>query len=270
MTRYKRISIGTSKSVCTLHGVDEAGHAALRSNLRRAQTIPFFMKLPATGIVMEACGGAHHWARELTALGHEVRIIPAQYVKPFMKRGKNDRNDAEAICEAAGRPGIHPVPVKTAAQQAQGMVLKLKLRETLIGQRVQLTNALRGHAAEFGIVAAMGDSQIGRLLSALEQDAAIPPAAQEMFVLLGEQIEQLNGRIKQIGMKLNAAHKASPVSMNLATAPGIGPVVGLTIVVKVDPDAFWERRGCVSLPGAPRSGRQRGAWGGGRGCPVGR
>ena len=195
-----------------------------------ARMIPFFKKLPATEIVMEACGGAHRWARELTALEHEVRLIPAQYVKPFVKRGKNDRNDAEAIREAAGRPGIHPVPVKTAAKQAQGMVPKL--RETLIGQRVQLTNALRGHAAGFGIVAAMGDSQTGRLLSAIEQHAAIPPAAQEMFVLLGQRIEQLNGQIEQIGMKPNAAHKASPAGIDLATAPGIGPVIGLTMAVK--------------------------------------
>ena len=129
MTQYKRIGIDTSKAVFTLHCVDQQDRPVLRINLRRAQMNPFFAKLPPTEIAMEACGGAHHWARELAALGHEVRLIPPQYVKPYVKRGKNDRNDAEAICEAAGRPGMHFVPIKSVSQQAQGMVLKV--RETL-------------------------------------------------------------------------------------------------------------------------------------------
>ena len=120
--------------------------------------IDFFTKLPPTEIAMEACGGAHHWARELTALGHKVRLIPPQYVNPYVKRSKNDRNDAEAICEAAGRPGMHFVPVKSVTQQAQGMVLKV--RETLVGQRTQLVNTLRGHAAEFGVIAGKGRGQV--------------------------------------------------------------------------------------------------------------
>ena len=144
MTQYKRIGIDTSKAVFTLHGIDQKDRPVLRINLRRAQMIVFFKKLPATEIAMEACAGTHHWARELAALGHEVRLIPPQYVKPYVKRGKNDRNDAEAICEAAGRPGMHFVPVKSVSQQAQGMVLKV--RGTLVGQRTQLANALRGHA----------------------------------------------------------------------------------------------------------------------------
>ena len=122
---------------------------------------------------MEACGSAHHWARELTALGHEVCLVPPQYVKPYVKRGKNDRNDAEAICEAAGRPGMHFVPVKSVTQQAQGMVLKV--RETLVGQRTQMTNTLRGHAAEFGVIAGKGLRQIGPLLIAIEQETLKTP-----------------------------------------------------------------------------------------------
>jgi len=150
MTQYKRIGLDTSKAVFTLHGVDQQDRPLLRINLRRPQLLAFFKRLPPTEIAMEACGSAHYWARELTSLGHQVRLIPPQYVKPYLKRGKNDRNDAEAICEAAGRPGMHFVPVKSVTQQAQGMVLKV--RETLVGQRTQLVNTLRGHAAEFGVI----------------------------------------------------------------------------------------------------------------------
>jgi transposase len=173
MTQYKRAGIDTSKAVFTLHGIDHQERPVLRTNLRRAQMLSFFRKLPPTVIALEACGGSHYWARELTALGHTVRLIPPQYVKPYVKRGKNDRNDAEAICEAAGRPGMQFVPVKSVTQQAQSMVLKV--RETLIGRRVALINTVRGHAAEFGIITGKGTRKIIPLLSAIEQDAAIPP-----------------------------------------------------------------------------------------------
>jgi transposase len=154
VTQYKRIGIDTSKAVFTLHGIDQRDQPTLRINLRRSQMITFFRKLPPTEVAMEACCGAHYWARELTALGHAVLLIPPQYVKPYVKRGKNDRNDAAAICEAAGRPGMHFVPAKSLSQQAQGMVLKV--RDTLIGQRTLLVNTLRGHASEFGVVAGKG------------------------------------------------------------------------------------------------------------------
>ena len=196
MTQYKRIGIDTSKAVFTLHGIDQQDRPVLRINLRRAQMIPFFRKLPPTEIAMEACGGAHYWARELIALGHTVRLIPPQYVKPYVKRGKNDRNDAEAICEAAGRPGMHFVPVKSVMQQAQGMVLKV--RETLVGQRTRMVNTLRGHAAEFGVIAARGLRQVGPLLTAIEQEIAIPPEAKDMAALLGREIEHLDTRITEI------------------------------------------------------------------------
>jgi transposase len=168
---------------------------------------------------MEACGGAHHWARELTELGHKMHLIPPQYVKPYVKRSKNDRNDAEAICEAAGRPRMHFVPVKSVTQQAQGMVLKV--RESLVGQRTLVVNTLRGHAAEFGVIAGKGLSQIGPLLAAVEQEAAIPSEAKDMAVLLGQQIADLDTRIKEIEVKLTAAHKANAVSRRLATIPGV-------------------------------------------------
>jgi transposase len=247
MTQYKRIAIDTSKAVFTLHGIDQQDRPVLRINLRRAQLIPFFTKLPATEIAMEACGSSHHWARELIALGHTVGLIPPQYVKPYVKRSKNDRNDAEAICEAAGRPGMHFVPVKSVTQQAQGMVLKV--RESLVGQRTQLTNALRGHAAEFGVIVGKGPSKIGSLLAAIEQEPTIPSEAKDMAVLLGRQIADLDTRIKEIEVKLAAAHKANAVSQRLATIPGVGPVTALTLAIEIDPGAF-------------ESGRHLAAWAG--------
>ena len=240
MTDYKRIAIDTSKAVFTLHGIDQQERPVLRINLRRAQLLPFFAKLPPTEIAMEACGGTHHWARELIALGHKVRLIPPQYVKPYVKRSKNDRNDAEAICEAAGRPGMHFVPVKSITQQAQGMVLKV--RESLVGQRTQLANTLRGHAAEFGVIAGKGLGKVGPLLAAIEQEATIPSEAKDMAVVLGQQIAELETKIKAIEVKLTAAHKTNPVSQRLATIPGVGPVIALTLALEVDPTAFESGR----------------------------
>jgi transposase len=159
----------------------------------------------------------------------------------------NDRNDAEAICEAAGGPGMHFVPVKSVTQQAQGIVLKV--RETLIGQRTALINTVRGHAAEFGIIAGKGAGKIVPLLSVIEQEVAIPPGAREMFALLGQQIDAIDARIKDIDAKLIAAHKASGISQRLITIPGVGPVTALTLAVEIDPAMF-------------ESGRHLAAWAG--------
>jgi hypothetical protein len=146
VTAITRISIDTSKSVFTLHGVDTQGRALLRRNLRRRELVPFFTKLPPVEVAMEAWGGSHHWGRTLQALGHRVRLIPAQYVKPFVKRGKNDRNDAEAISEAANRPGIHDVAIKSKSVETQAKAMLLSVRDLLVRQRTQMANALRGHA----------------------------------------------------------------------------------------------------------------------------
>jgi len=175
----KRIGLDTSKAVFTLHGVDHDEKVVLRRNIKRAELEAFFAKLPPTLVALEACGGSHYWGRRLTALGHTVRLIPPQYVKPFVRRGKNDRNDAEAICEAASRPGMPSVPVKAAEQQAAAIVLSA--RELLVRQRTQLVNAVRGHAAEFGIVAAKGTSQLPALLEALAAGEAVPDAAKDML-----------------------------------------------------------------------------------------
>src|SRR5437868_7498187 len=148
MTEIKRIAIDTSKSVFTLHGVDDAGRAVLRRNLRGGELLRFFEGLPPVEVALEACGGSHHWGRALSAFGHQVRLIPPQYVKPFVKRSKNDRNDAEAIAVAAAQPSIGSVPIKSVEQQAAAMLLSV--RELLVRQRTQLVNAVRGHAAEMG------------------------------------------------------------------------------------------------------------------------
>ena len=245
MSEITRIGIDTSKAVFTLHGVDQTGRPVLRTNLRRSQIAAFFKKLPRAEIIMEACGSSHHWARELSALGHDVRLIPPQYVKPFVKRAKNDRNDAEAICEAGGRPGMRFVPVKSADQQAQAVVLKV--RETLVGQRTQLVNALRGHAAEFGVIAGKGIKRVMPLLEAIETAATIPLEAKTMLARLGQEIEHLDTKLAEIEVQLMTMHKANPLSQRLATIPGVGVIVALTLAIEVDPAAF-------------KSGRHLAAW----------
>ena len=184
--KFKRIAIDTSKHVFTLHGVDEQERPVLRREIRRGQVEAFFGKQDATEVVLEACGGSHHWGRLLTRLGHRVRLIPPQYVKPFVKRAKNDRNDAEAISEAASRPTMRSVVVKTVDQQADGIILKH--REMLVSQRTQAINALRGHAAEFGVVAAKGTIKVVPLLRELAADSAIPATARAMFAQMGAHI----------------------------------------------------------------------------------
>jgi transposase len=186
--KFKRIAIDTSKHVFTLHGVDEQDRPVLRRELKRGQVEAFFRKQDATEVVLEACGGSHHWGRLLGRLGHRVRLIPPQYVKPFVKRAKNDRNDAEAISEAASRPRMGSVAVKTADQQAD--VIVLRHREMLVSQRTQAINALRGHATEFGVVAAKGTVNVVALLSVLAADGVIPAAAQAMFVQMAAHIDR--------------------------------------------------------------------------------
>ena len=260
MSEIKRIGIDTSKAVFTLHAIDQADRPVLRVNLRRAQMLPFFKKRPRTEVALEACGTAHHWARKLIALGHDVRVVPPQYVKPYVKRAKNDRNDAEAICEAAGRPGMRFVLAKTEEQQADGLVLKV--RETLLGQRTRLINTLRGHASEFGVIAARGTSQVAPLLAAVAAEASLPPAVKEMLALLGEEIEHLDGRLKELEAKLLTMHRANAVSRLLATIPGIGPIIALTLAIEIDPKAFQSGRHLAAWLGlTPREhstgGKQR-------------
>ena len=200
----------------------------------------FFSKLDATEVVMEACGSAHHWGRLLGQLGHHVRLIPAQYVKPFVKRAKNDRADAAAISDAASRPDMPTVPVKSAEQKANAMILRH--REMLIRQRTAAINALRGHAAEFGIIAAKGSAQIGPLLQRLADDQAVPAVAKAMFVQMGEHIAALDQRIETLEQELLALRKANPMSRRLAAVPGIGPITAITLSLGIEPSHFASGR----------------------------
>jgi transposase len=237
---FKRIAIDTSKHVFTLHGVDEQDRPVLRRELKRANLESFFAKQDATEVVLEACGGSHHWGRLLHKLGHCVRLIPPQYVKPFVKRAKNDRNDAEAISEAASRPAMRSVVVKTVDQQADGIILKH--REMLVSQRTQAINALRGHAAEFGVVAAKGTVKVAALLAELAADSAIPANARAMFVQMGAHIEALDQQVAAVDSELATLHEANPVSRLLAGIPGVGPLGAISMALTVEPGNFASGR----------------------------
>jgi transposase len=240
MSEITRVAIDTSKSVFTIHAVDAQDRAVLRRNLRRQDMVGFFGKLVPVEVAIEACGASHHWGRTLQAFGHQVRLIPPQYVKPFVKRGKNDRNDAEAISEAAARPGMRSVPIKSAERQADAMLLSV--RELLVGQRTQLVNALRGHAAEFGLVSRIGHIGVAQLLADVAEDASLPGPAAEALALLGRQIDKHEALLVEIDAKLMARHKATPTSKLLAGVPGIGPISALSLVLRVDAGQFQSGR----------------------------
>jgi len=233
----------TSKYVFTLHGVNERDEVLLRQELRRGQVETFFRKPPPTDVVLEACGGSHHWGRLLGGLGHRVRLVPPQYAKPFVKRGKNDHIDAEAICEAALRPGMTFVPVKSTETQANAMILSV--RELLVKQQTQAINALRGHAGEFGVVAAKGTGNVEALLARIAADPTIPQAAQDMFAELSSHVAELSARLAELDRKLIELHKVDPLSRLLAEVPGIGPISALTLATTVDTRAR-AMNGCVN------------------------
>jgi transposase len=197
---------------------------------------------------MEACGGAHYWARELAALGHDVKLLPAQHVKPYVQRNKNDAADAEAICEAMSRPRMRErfVPVKSAEQQA-GLMLA-GVRDQLISRRTQLSNAIRGYAAEFGLVAAKGLDKIEPLLARIAADETVPELARALFAELGREYAGLGVRLDQLEARLMAWHRGNELSVRLADIPSIGPICAAGLVMKVpNPQAF-------------RSGRDFAAW----------
>lgn len=257
--KYTRISVDTSKTTFTLHGVDGKGQPILRRNLSRTGFERFMREITPTEIVLEACGSSHYWGRFLGSLGHTVKLIPPQYVKPFVKRGKNDRNDAEAICEAASRPSMRFVPVKSADTQAQAM--DLKLRELLVRQRTQLINALRGHAAEFGVISAKGIANAGPLLAKIAE-SEMPDAARKTLAHIGCCIEQMDDQLTDVDQRLAERHKSSEISQRLTTVPGVGRTTALTVALGVDIAQFESGRHFAAWIGlTPREkstgGRQR-------------
>jgi transposase len=239
------IGVDLAKHIFQLHGVSPDGAVVLRKKLRRAQVIEFFAKLPPCLVGMEACGTAHHWAREIRALGHEVRLMPAHYVKAYVKRGKNDAADAEAICEAVTRPTMRFVAIKTKQQQA--VLVIHRTRELLVRQRTQAVNALRGLLAEFGICEPQGIWHVGRLRAHLEDDS-VPEPGRTVLMLLVEQLDEVERRIDKVDAEILAWHRANPVSKRLAKIPGIGPVIATAIAATVADASLF------------RSGREFAAW----------
>src|ERR1044071_1013788 len=205
-----RIGLDTAKHVFQVHGADENEQTVVRRQLRRSEMGKFFSGLAPTRIGLEACGASHYWARVLRGLGHEVVLLPPQYVKPYVKRGKNDANDAEAICEAMSRPGMRFVPIKSADSQAELMLLGV--RNLLIKQRTTVINAIRGHAAEFGVIAAKGPVKVADLLQqAHTEEASVPELALDMLRLLAAQLDALNVKLKLTKTRLMASYRENPL-----------------------------------------------------------
>jgi transposase len=246
VTDIMRIGLDTSKSLFQLHGVDAAEQPVLRKQLRRAEMIRFFEKLPPAVVALEACGASHHWARLLSSFGHEVKLIAPQLAKPYVKRGKNDAADAEALCEAASRPTMRFVPVKSADQQAALMLVGVRTR--LIKRRTQLANTIRGFAAEFGVTIAKGMCRIEPLLERIAMEEAIPELARELFALHAREYAQLEREIEIVEVKLMEWHRADECSQRLAQIPGVGPIGASMLMMKTpDPHLF-------------KSGRDFAAW----------
>ena len=242
------IGLDTAKNVFQVHGIDATEKVVVRKQLRRGQMLAFFKTLPRCLVGMEACATSHYWARELTKLGHQVRLMPAKDVKAYVKRNKNDAADAEAICEAVRRPTMRFVQIKSVKQQGQLMLHRA--RDLLMRQRTQLINALRAHMAELGIVAAQGREGVKELLKiiASEQDARLPVDAHASLVVLAAGLRALQTMIGSIEKRIVAQHRSNDASKRLRSIPGIG-IVGATAIAATVPD-----------PKAFRSGRDFAAW----------
>ena len=230
------IGLDIAKYVFHVHGADERGRAIFSKRISRGKLLDFFAAHPRCRVALEACGGAHHWARQLAQLGHEVRLIPPAYVKPFVKRQKNDAIDAEAICEAAQRPSMRFVAVKSERQQAAALVFRT--RDLLVRQRTQLINAIRGHLTEYGWIAPKGPSHVTMLADLLEEEEmanSLPEAARAMFRLMLELLAGLNGKIAALDKEIARRAREDAVSRRLMTVPGIGPISAAAIAALAPP-----------------------------------
>lgn len=248
MQTIKTIGLDIAKSVFQVHGVDAEGGMVVRRQLKRRYVLTFFEKLPPCLIGIEACASAHYWSRQLQALGHTVKLMPPAYVKPYVKRQKNDVADAEAICEAVTRPTMRFVPTKTTEQQS-GLVLH-RTRHLLMRQQTSVINAIRAHLAEFGIVAPVGRNGVEELLGIVGDagDERLPQLARSCVAALGTQLRMLKAQILQFDRMIMAWHRSNKVSRRLDELPGVGPALATALVASVaDPKAF-------------RSGRDFSAW----------
>lgn len=242
------IGLDLAKNVFQVHGIDGEGRVIVRRRLRRAEMLPFFGALSPCLIGMEACSTAHHWARELMAFGHDVRLMPASYVKPYVKRGKNDANDAEAICEAVTRPTMRFVSVKSIEQQS--VIMLHRTRDLLVRQRTMLVNALRGHLAEVGIVAALGLPKVQELISLVKDgaDERVEPLMRHCMEVIVDQLQDIQGRIGTLDRAIHAWHRQNETSRRLETIPGVGPITASVLAAT------------VASPSAFSSGRHFAAW----------
>src|SRR5215472_3280513 len=241
------IGLDLAKHWFQVHGVDASGMVAVRKKLRRSEVLAFFHSLPPCLVGIEACATGYYWARELIALGHEVKLMPPAYVKAYVKRNKNDAADAEAICEAVGRPSMRFVPVKDTEQQS--VLLLHRARNLLVRQRTMLVNALRAHMAEFGMIAPQGLRHVELLtrIVAHEQER-LPELARQILQLIVDQLHETMARVRAIELRLTQWHRQSQVSRLLATVPGVGIMGASAIAATVaDPSLF-------------RSGREFAAW----------
>jgi transposase len=248
MKQITTIGLDLAKQVFQVHAADADGVPIFNRKLRRAEVLRFFEKTPACLVGMEACGSAHYWAREITALGHDVRLIPPIYVRPFVKRGKTDAADAEAISEAVTRKTMRFVPAKSAEQQAAAVVLKT--RALLVNQRTQVINALRAHLSEFGIIAAAGTAKVAGLISIVRDnmDERLPKAARVALMEVASQVDALKTQIEKLEQVIVATVRRDDDARRLVTIPGVGAITAASV------------RALVPDPGGFKSGRHFAAW----------
>ena len=265
MTPVAIIGLDIAKSVFQVHGVDAAGQVVIRRRLMRGRVLAFFEKLKPCLVGIEACSSSHYWARELMARGHDVRLLPAQYVKPYVKRGKNDAADAEAICEAVARPTMRFVPIKTPEQQSVMMLHRVRLM--LNRQRTQLSNSIRAHLAEFGIVAPIGRRGIDQLLAVVAdaEDTRVPADARLCLQMLAAQLAVVKDQILENDRRVRTSARETELGRRLMAVPGVGPLLASAFIATIaDPAAFKTGRDLAAwiglVPKQNSSGGKETAW----------